>query len=109
MRLMIFSATILLCCSWIAAAKNFKNLEIEMGSLNVEGEFAHQVISVLNKTDRPIKQLFIECAYYNGKKLLASAADIIRNLDVGEMGSADVLASKAAGADIVKCRIVSVE
>ena len=109
MRLMIFSTTIFLCCSQIVAAKNFKNLEIEMGALNVDGEFAHQVISVINKTDRPIKQLFIECTYYNGKKLLASAADIIRNIDVGEMGSADVLAGKAAGTDNVKCRTVSAE
>ena len=92
-----------------ASSKSIKNVELEIGSLTTSGEYSTQVVSVTNKTGKEIKEVKVECAFYQQSKLLASARSFIENLDDGEMGSDEVVADKSEGATDTKCRIVDIQ
>lgn len=90
-------------------AKNVKNATLELGNFSVDGEFATQVVSVTNTGKKSLERVEIECTYSGSGEIVASATDIIENIDPGESGSVEVLADNANDAEDAKCRIVSAE
>src|SRR5262249_23755347 len=71
--------------------------------------FLHQDISVKNDTSRLVRDVKVECSFFNKGELIATGFAYVVNIFPGTIGFRTVVQSSDVHPDRAECRIVSVQ
>ena len=82
-------------------------LTVDLLEYTIE-HFIHQNISVKNDTSRLVRDVKVECDFFNKGELIATGFAYVENIFPGTMESKTVIESSGISPDRAACRIVLV-
>ena len=83
-------------------------LTVDLLEYTIE-HFIHQNISVKNDTSRLVRDVKVECDFFNKGELIATGFAYVTNIFPGTIGFRTVTQSSDVHPDRAECRIVSVQ
>jgi hypothetical protein len=87
-----------------------EGLTLTMGGVEYTSlHYIHQNISVKNDTSRLVRDVKVECGFFNKDELIARGFAYVANIFPGTTESSTVIESSDISPDRAACRIVSVQ
>jgi hypothetical protein len=85
------------------------DVDLTKGRLAHDGSYAVQTLGATNKSNYPIKMLWVDCGFFHKGSLLTSGKGYVENVLPNQTAYFDVQADNSQDADSTDCRVSSTD